>query len=128
MKGRIVEPYLKRPTKYTDQKGKVCQIRWRKLKKDSGSNTEGLIVINTNKSIEWQAITLWHELTHQAASCLYIDDPVAGLDEVIVGCVSTNQTTIWSRNPLVIEWIHAGLTGRVWYEEPDEPAELLGDA
>lgn len=101
-----------RPSKYEGLRGRGHAIRWRKQLAASGFHRDGVITINSSRSLAWQAATLLHEMTHQATETPYVDDFDGGLDELIVNSTATQLTNLWHRNADVFAWIHYHLTGK----------------
>ena len=106
---------MKQPTRYTTQTGKIRVIKWQaRLKEEgvevSGTNTDGVIQVNTSRSPMHQATTLLHELIHEARKApIHVRGDEIELDEVCTLTVEMNLATMWRANRSVFAWIHANI-------------------
>jgi hypothetical protein len=83
---------------------------------------EQVILINANRTPQWQADTLLHEIIHGLCRLMGFED-YAGHDddEDFTGRISTGLCTVWMHNPDVMSWIHLSLL------TPGQPHQTLAE-
>ncbi len=81
---------------------------------------EQVILINTARSLQWQADTLLHEIIHALTYAMGFEEIKGGAveEEDFVARISTCLCTVWLNNPEVMSWIHCSIVSP---HPPKEP-------
>jgi hypothetical protein len=72
---------------------------------------EQVILINTNRTLQWQADTLLHEIIHGLCRVMGFEDyEWKEDDEDFTGRISSGLCTVWLHNPELMSWLHRSIT------------------